>query len=91
MSMQYLLVPSMLVALGLPLSVIAGRPMCDRRDNPDDTGVPIGTMYASAWYPGYAANYITPDMIPFNQLDSIKFAYALVRVSFPSSSLVSSC
>lgn len=77
--MHYLFLPSLLAALVLPLSVIAAQ-LCDAQKRP---------VVASAWYEGWAAQNITPAMIPMNLLNRVIVAFALV--SFLSSTATSSC
>lgn len=75
MHWHYLFMPSLLAALGLPLLVIAGT--CQA-----PITKPSGGKMAAAWYEGWAADVITPDMIPFNLLNTIIFAFALVSYLF---------
>lgn len=77
--MHYLFLPSLLAALVLPLSVIAAQ-LCDAQKRP---------VVASAWYEGWAAQNITPAMIPMNLLNRVIVAFALV--SFLLSTATSSC
>jgi hypothetical protein len=78
-SMHYfkLFVPSLLAALGLPLSVIAA--LCNGQNQP---------MVAAAWYEGWAADTITPGSLPYNKLNLITFAFALVSFHFSIASLL---
>ena len=68
--MHFLFVPLLLAVLGLPLSVIAATtPLCDGLNR---------QVIAAAWYEGWAAATITPESIPFDKLDVVTFAFALV-------------
>lgn len=67
--MQYLFVPSLLAALGLPFSVIAV--LCDKHNRKSDVRLP------SIYYEGWAADKTTPDMIPFDRIKVVNFAFAL--------------
>lgn len=73
MSMHYL---SLLAALCLPLSVIAA--LCNAQGN---------AVLASGWYEGWSTT-VTPEMIPFNKLSKVVFAFALVSSHFPIASLL---
>ena len=73
-SMQYLFVP--LLALALPLSVIAA--LCDKNNKPTN-------MLASVYFEGWGN--ITADMIPFDSVNAVTFAFALVSFHFSIASL----
>ena len=77
--MHYLFLPSLLAALVLPLSVIAAQ-LCDAQKRP---------VVASAWYEGWAAQNITPAMIPMNLLNRVIVAFALVSFLLPPLLVVS--
>jgi hypothetical protein len=72
--MHYL---SLLAALGLPLSVIAA--LCDAQNR---------QVYASGWYEGWEAATIPPDSIPYEHLNLVTFAFALVSSHFSIAGLL---
>ena len=77
----FVTVLSLLAALGLPLLVIAA--LRDAHNRP---------VVASAWYEGWAAQNTTPDMIPYDKLNTVTFAFALVSFYFSiATSTTSSC
>lgn len=76
--MHYLFVPSLLAAFSLvPLSVIAA--LCNAKNQP---------VFAGGWYEGWASAKIPPSAIPFDKLNFISFAFALVSFYFSITSLL---
>lgn len=75
--MHYLFVPLLLAALGLPLSVIANLnpKLCNSKNNP---------VVAMAYY----QNWGTAPSVPYQKLDIITYAFALVSFHFPIASLL---